>query len=168
MKNEKEIRALISAIHCINVVNKNTDPDILNLTDYFFRRIFGCNSNLHSLCCAGQTKETIMPVIMNMLEQETEYKKYLEEYEERTAVTPKEEYYRLWVTDENLNEYPIEDCISKTELDKWLEEWAECHKSQFDGDVWWIDHSDTRNLKDGIPYNSMGYIAKFEKLEDSP
>jgi hypothetical protein len=32
------------------------------------------------LCCVGRSKEEMMPEIMQVLEQDTEYKKYLEEY----------------------------------------------------------------------------------------
>lgn len=85
MKNTKEIHALITAIHCINFVSEHKDPDIFKLTDYFCRRILGFNSNLKTILCVGQTKESIMPVIMELLEQETEYKKYLKEYEDRTT-----------------------------------------------------------------------------------
>ena len=80
MKNTKEIDAIMTAIHCINVVSEHRDPDIMRLTDYFFRRILGYNSNLKTIYCVGQTKETIMPVLMQLLEEDTEYKKYLEEY----------------------------------------------------------------------------------------
>ena len=80
MKNTKEIDAIMTAIHCINVVSEHRDPDIMRLTDYFFRRVLGYNSNLKTLYCVGQTKETIMPVLMQLLEEDTQYKKYLEEY----------------------------------------------------------------------------------------
>ena len=80
MKNTKEIDAIMTAIHCINVVSEHRDPDIMRLTDYFFRRVLGYHSNLKTIYCVGQTKETIMPVLMQLLEEDTEYKKYLEEY----------------------------------------------------------------------------------------
>ena len=80
MKNTKEIDAIMTAIHCINVVSEHRDPDIMRLTDYFFRCVLGYKSNLKTLYCVGQTKETIMPVLMQLLEEDTQYKKYLEEY----------------------------------------------------------------------------------------
>lgn len=82
MKNTKEINAIVTAIHCINAVSEHRDPDIMKLTDYFFRRVFGCNTNLKTVFCVGQTKETIMPVLMQFLDEETEYRKYLNEYYE--------------------------------------------------------------------------------------
>lgn len=90
MKNLKELHAILTAIHCINYVSKNRDDDIYRLTDYAFRRIFGFNSNIKSVICIGQTKETIMPVLMEFLEEETEYKKYLEEYKKWKTLPPKE------------------------------------------------------------------------------
>lgn len=77
----------------------------------------------------------------------------------------KNEYYRLWVVDQNCNEYTVAERITKKELEEWLNEWAENHPSAFHGDVWWVDHSSTCRIKDDIPYNSMGYIAKFEKID---
>lgn len=80
MRNLKELNAILTAIHCINYLNNPRDEDIYKLTDYAFRRIFGCNSNLKSVFCIGQTKESMMPVLMQILEEDTEYKKYLEQY----------------------------------------------------------------------------------------
>lgn len=80
MRNLKELNAILTAIHCINYLNNPRDEDIYKLTDYAFRRIFGCNSNLKSVFCIGQTKESMMPVLMQLLEEDTEYKKYLEQY----------------------------------------------------------------------------------------
>lgn len=80
MRNLKELNAILTAIHYINYLNNPRDEDIFRLTDYAFRRIFGCNSNLKSVFCIGQTKESMMPVLMQILEEDTEYKKYLEQY----------------------------------------------------------------------------------------
>ena len=80
MKNLKELNAILTAIHCINYLNNPRDDDIFKLTDYAFRRIFGCNSNLKTVFCIGQTKESMMPILMQILEEDTEYKKYLQEY----------------------------------------------------------------------------------------
>ena len=80
MKNSKEVLAILTAILCINQTNDHRDDDIAKICDYAFRRLFGSNTNLLILCCVGRSKEEMMPEIMQILEQETEYKKYLEEY----------------------------------------------------------------------------------------
>ena len=80
MKNTKEVRAILTAILCINQTGEYRDEDIAKICDYAFRRLYGGNTNLLMLCCVGRTKEEIMPEIMQVLEQDTEYKKYLEEY----------------------------------------------------------------------------------------
>lgn len=84
MRNLKELNAILTAIHCINYLNSPRDNDIWKLTDYAFRRLFGCNSNLKTMYCMGQTKETMMPILMKLLEEDTEYKKYLQEYHNET------------------------------------------------------------------------------------
>lgn len=80
MRNLKELNAILTAIHCINFLNSTRDNDIWKLTDYAFRRIFGCNSNMKSAWCIGQTKESMMPVLMKILEEDTQYLEYLKEY----------------------------------------------------------------------------------------
>ena len=80
MKNTKEIHPILTAIHCINTVSKHRDPDIWKLTDYAFRTFFGANTNLLTYICLGKTKEEIMPEVMKVLEKDTKYKKYLDEY----------------------------------------------------------------------------------------
>ena len=79
MKNTKEVQAILTAICCINQTSEQKD-DIAKICDYAFRRLFGSNTNLLMLCCAGRSKEEMMPEIMQVLEQDTAYKKYLEEY----------------------------------------------------------------------------------------
>ena len=80
MKNTKEVQAILTAICCINQTNGHKDEDIAQILDYAFRRLFDSNTNLLMLCCVGRSKEEMMPEIMQVLEQDTEYKKYLEEY----------------------------------------------------------------------------------------
>ena len=80
MKNTKEVQAILTAILCINQTNEHKDEDIAKILDYAFRRLFGSNTNLLMLCCVGRSKEEMMPEIMQVLEQDTAYKKYLEEY----------------------------------------------------------------------------------------
>ena len=80
MKNTKEVQAILTAICCINQTSEHKDEDIAKILDYAFRRLFGSNTNLLMLCCVGRSKEELMPEIMQVLEQDTQYKKYLEEY----------------------------------------------------------------------------------------
>ena len=80
MKNTQEVQAILTAICCINQTSEHKDEDIAQILDYAFRRLFGSNTNLLMLCCVGRSKEEIMPEIMQVLEQDTQYKKYLEEY----------------------------------------------------------------------------------------
>ena len=82
MKNTKEVQAILTAICFINQTSEHRDNDIDKICDYAFRRLFGSNTNLLMLCCVGRSKDEMMPEIMQVLEQETEYKKYLEEYAE--------------------------------------------------------------------------------------
>ena len=80
MKNTKEVQAILTAILCINQTNDHRDDDIAKICDYAFRRLFDSNTNLLMLYCVGRSKEDMMPEIMQVLEQDTAYKKYLEEY----------------------------------------------------------------------------------------
>ena len=80
MKNIKEIKAILTAIFCINRTSEHEDKDIELILDYAFRRIFEANTNLISLCCIGKTKEQLMPEIKELLEKDTRYNKYLEVY----------------------------------------------------------------------------------------
>lgn len=77
MKNTKEIKAILAAIHCINFVSEHKDKDIYNLIDYAFQRCFGSNTNLLSLNCIGHTKESIMPLVNELLEHETQYLQFI-------------------------------------------------------------------------------------------
>ena len=82
MKNTKtmeEIKAVLTAIFAINRTGSN-DTDISLIIDYAFRRLLGGNTNLLILICAGKTKDDIMPEVNRILEEETQYKKYLEDY----------------------------------------------------------------------------------------
>lgn len=80
MKNTKEIRAILTAIFCINQTSEHKDEDVAKICDYAFRRILDSNTNLLGLCCIQRKKEEIMPEIMQILEEDTKYMKYLEEY----------------------------------------------------------------------------------------
>ncbi|GHV00751.1 hypothetical protein FACS1894211_08830 [Clostridia bacterium] len=80
MKNGKEVQAILTAIHCINYTGEHRDGDICKITDYAFGRLFGANTNMLTLCCVGRSKADIMPEITELLGQDTQYKKYLEEH----------------------------------------------------------------------------------------
>ena len=79
MKNTKEVQAILTAIFCLNRTDdRNEQKD--KICDYAFRRLFGANTNLLSLACIGQSKEAMEQQVQYLLEQETEFKKYMEEY----------------------------------------------------------------------------------------
>lgn len=79
MKNTKEILPIFTAIYVINRTSSQPDEDVENILGYALRRIFNANTNLLLLSCIGQTKETIMPQVTELLKKETKYLKYLEE-----------------------------------------------------------------------------------------
>ena len=78
MRNTKELKALLTAIHCINFVSEHRDEDICNLLEYTFRRCFYSTTNILIFACVGQTKESIMPQIKELLAQETQYTQFLD------------------------------------------------------------------------------------------
>lgn len=80
MKNTKEVQAILTAVFAINQTSEHKDPDITLILDYAFRRLFESNTNLLILACVGKDKEAIMPQVRALLDSETQYKKYLEEY----------------------------------------------------------------------------------------
>lgn len=82
MKKTKEVQPILTALFAINQTSEHKDQDIALILDYAFRTLFECNTNLIIMACAGKDKETIMPEVRDLLDSETGYKKYLEEYEE--------------------------------------------------------------------------------------
>ena len=80
MKHTNEVQSILTAIFAINRTNEHGDKDITLVLDYAFRRLFGANTNLLLLSCIGKTKEQIMPEVMQVLDECTQYKKYLEDY----------------------------------------------------------------------------------------
>ena len=82
MKHTNEIQAILTAIFAINRTSEHEDKDISLVFDYAFRRLYGANTNLLILSCIGKTKEQIMPEVMQVLEAETQYEKYLKEYKQ--------------------------------------------------------------------------------------
>ncbi len=74
-----------------------------------------------------------------------------------------ENYYRAWLMNEYGVNFPLFDRIEASELEIWLHENAEA-SADFGKTVWWVDHGHTASIRDDIPYNSMGYIVKYEKI----
>ena len=79
MKNTKEVQSILAAIYCINYTRLPRDEDIHRIINYAFYRLFGSNTNLITLYCIGRNKEQMMPEVMQILESDTQYKKYLAE-----------------------------------------------------------------------------------------
>lgn len=79
MKNTKEISAILTTVFCLNRAG-NENKDITLILDYAFRRLFGANTNLLMLTCLGHTLDEVKSSVMELLEAETAYKAYLEEY----------------------------------------------------------------------------------------
>ncbi len=79
-KKLDELKFLLTSVLVINQTNEHKDNDISLILDYTFRRLYGTNTNLFLLACAGKTKEQIMPEIQKLLAN-TQYKNYMEEYQ---------------------------------------------------------------------------------------
>lgn len=79
MKNTKEMQAILTAIYCINLTG-NKDKDITNLCEYAFIRCTDVNFRMIALQTIGKSKDKIIPEINELLDSETNYKKYLEAY----------------------------------------------------------------------------------------
>ena len=77
MRNTKEIKSILTCLYCINQTG-NRDKDISQIIDYALHRIYNGTANLLTLACIGKTKEQIMPEIKQILDEDTEYSKYLE------------------------------------------------------------------------------------------
>ena len=80
MRNTKEIQPILTAIFCLNRTGERNEQIDL-ICDYAFRRLFGANTNLLALACAGQSKETMEQQINEVL-KDTEFNKYLEDYKQ--------------------------------------------------------------------------------------
>ena len=81
MNHTNEVKALLTAIFALNRTSEHEDKDITRILDYAFRRLFGANTNLLILACTGRTREQILPEVMQILTADTQYEKYLEEYQ---------------------------------------------------------------------------------------
>ena len=73
MKNTKEIKPILTALYCLNFLGSK-DEDIDKILKYAFNSIFDCNTNLLALACVGKTKEEVMPEILQLLHEDTNYK----------------------------------------------------------------------------------------------
>lgn len=70
MRNTKEIKAILTALYCINQTGHN-DQEISKILKYAFNRILDCNTNMLTLICCGRTKQEIMPEIVQLLQEDT-------------------------------------------------------------------------------------------------
>lgn len=73
MKSTKEIKPILTALYCLNFLGSK-DEDIDKILKYAFNNIFDCNTNLLTLACVGKTKEEVMPEILQLLHEDTNYK----------------------------------------------------------------------------------------------
>lgn len=78
MRNANELQPILAAIYCINRTNGNDDEDIRRLVDYAFHRILNNTTNLLLVACVGKTKKDVMPELMQILKEDTNYIEYLE------------------------------------------------------------------------------------------
>ena len=79
MKNSKEMQSILIAIYCINLTG-NEDKDITNLCEYAFTTFTDVNFRMIGLNLIKKSKDEIMPEVNEMLDEQTKYKKYLDEY----------------------------------------------------------------------------------------
>ena len=100
------------------------------------------------------------PVIQRLLSIS---RKVNAELVEQTNNNTEKTYYRVWLQNEDFDSFPLFDRISAEELETWLHENAEA-SNDFGKTVWWIEHYRTDSIRDDIPYSSMGYIVKYEKI----
>lgn len=80
----QEIKAILTAIFCINQTNGHKDSDIAKICEYAFRRFLGANTNLLTLACIKRSKEELMPEIKQILKEDTKYFEIMEEHEDET------------------------------------------------------------------------------------
>lgn len=75
MRNETQLMPILKALFVLNRTGAN-DKDMSLILDYAFRTFHCCNTNILSLVCAGKTKEDMLPIVEQLLEEETNYMKY--------------------------------------------------------------------------------------------
>ena len=74
MKKLKELKAILTSIYCINKIT-NKDKEIANLIDYAFEKIFKSNTRYWNYIFSGQTREQVLIILDDYLEDETTYKR---------------------------------------------------------------------------------------------
>ena len=72
-------------------------------------------------------------------------------------------FYKVWLSNEYCETYPLFDRIEAGEFEIWLRENAE-PIADFGRTYWLIGHLATDRIRDDIPYNGMGYLVKYEKI----
>ncbi len=72
MRNIKELKPILTAIHCINYLGNN-DKQIEKLIKYAFNRIMDSNTNLITLACVGRNKEDVVEELKIILKEETKF-----------------------------------------------------------------------------------------------
>jgi len=80
MKNTKELQPILTALYVLNHTSECKDETIELILDYAFRTFFGANTNLLCLACVGQKYPDMHFQVRELLEQDTNFKKYMEEY----------------------------------------------------------------------------------------
>lgn len=73
-------------------------------------------------------------------------------------------FYRVWLSNEYCDTYPLFDRIEAGEFEIWLRENAE-PTADFGKTYWFIDSRSAELIRDDIPYNGMGYLVKYEKVK---
>ena len=78
MRNTKEIKAILTALYCLNQTGHD-DQDLTKILKYAFNRILKSSANILTLCCVGKNQKDIMPEIEQLLKEDTDYIKYKEQ-----------------------------------------------------------------------------------------
>ena len=79
MKNTKELQPILTAIFALNETSEPRDYEMRVILDYAFRTFFGANTNLLTLACVGKKQEDILDEIHQLLDEETNFMKYIEQ-----------------------------------------------------------------------------------------
>lgn len=74
MEKLKELKAILTSIYCINKTT-NKDKEIANLIDYAFEKIFKSNTRYLNYVFSGQSREQVLIILDDYLEDETTYKR---------------------------------------------------------------------------------------------
>ncbi len=82
MKNTKEIKTLLTALYCYNRLGAN-DEKIENVLEYAFHRLLDGNTNLILVCTSTIEKNELLSYIDRLLQEDTEYHKFIKYKEQR-------------------------------------------------------------------------------------